>query len=219
MITTAPQSKPPQMRLYGKDNQRLYINGSERSRLIDVAEAQDLHIRAFCLTLLFTGCRLSEARELTQQSLQAQEQLLSIRSLKKRDQHHIREIPIPTALCQCLNDLAARPEDVHASVQLERTPQTQDNRSPWLWQSPDGEQVSRNAAYRWIKEVMAQADIHGPQACPKGLRHGFAVHAISCGIQLNMVQKWMGHADISTTAIYANAVGREELELAGRMWK
>ena len=33
-----------------------------------------------------------------------------------------------------------------------------------------------------------------------------------------MVQKWMRRADISTTAIYANAVGREELELAGRMW-
>jgi site-specific recombinase XerD len=33
-----------------------------------------------------------------------------------------------------------------------------------------------------------------------------------------MLQKWMGHADIRTTAIYANAVGAEELELAGKMW-
>ena len=218
MITTDPKSKPSAMRLYGKGNRRLYINGSERRRFIDVAETQDLQIRAFCLTLLYTGCRLSEARELTQQSLQAQEQLLSFRSLKKRDQHHIREMPIPAVLCQCLNDLAARAEDTDASAKLERTPQIQDNSSPWLWQSPAGDQITRNTAYRWIKDVMAQAGILGPQACPKGLRHGFAVHAIFCGIQLNMVQKWMGHADISTTAIYANAVGREELELAGRMW-
>ncbi|MDT8873452.1 hypothetical protein RAA17_25850 [Komagataeibacter rhaeticus] len=28
---------------------------------------------------------------------------------------------------------------------------------------------------------------------------------------LNMVQKWLGHAQLSTTAIYADAVGAEEL--------
>ncbi len=47
----------------------------------------------------------------------------------------------------------------------------------------------------------------GPHACPKGLRHGFGVQAVSRGIALNMVQKWLGHAQLTTTAIYANAVG------------
>ena len=78
--------------------------------------------------------------------------------------------------------------------------------------------IDRISAYRWIKTVMNAANIHGPQACPKGLRHGFGIHAIRSGVQLNMLQKWMGHADIRTTAIYANAVGQEELEIAGRMW-
>ena len=32
------------------------------------------------------------------------------------------------------------------------------------------------------------------------------------------VKKWLGHANISTTEIYANAVGEEETELAVRMW-
>ena len=48
----------------------------------------------------------------------------------------------------------------------------------------------------------------GPHACPKGLRHGFGVQAVSRGIALNMVQKWLGHAQLTTTAIYANAVAR-----------
>jgi integrase/recombinase XerD len=43
----------------------------------------------------------------------------------------------------------------------------------------------------------------GPHACPKGLRHGFGVTAVSKGIALNMVQKWLGHAQPTTTAIYA----------------
>lgn len=65
---------------------------------------------------------------------------------------------------------------------------------------------------------MREAEITGPQASPKGIRHGYGIHAIKSGIQLNMLQKWMGHTSIKTTAIYANAVGVEELELAERMW-
>ena len=58
----------------------------------------------------------------------------------------------------------------------------------------------------------------GPHACPKGLRHGFGVAAISKGIALNIVQKWLGHSQLTTTAIYANAVGEEEQSIASRMW-
>ncbi len=86
-----------------------------------------------------------------------------------------------------------------------------------IW-TVDGQKVSRVTAYRWVKQVMNNAHIDGAQACPKGLRHGYGIHAVRSGVQLNMLQKWMGHASIATTAIYATAVGREELELADRMW-
>jgi integrase/recombinase XerD len=42
--------------------------------------------------------------------------------------------------------------------------------------------------------------------------------AFTKGIQLNMLQKWMGHADMKTTAIYANAMGAEEQSIAAKMW-
>ena len=35
---------------------------------------------------------------------------------------------------------------------------------------------------------------------------------------LNLVQKWLGHAQLTTTAIYADAVGSEEKDIARRMW-
>jgi site-specific recombinase XerD len=50
------------------------------------------------------------------------------------------------------------------------------------------------------------------------LRHGFGVAAVSKGIALNMVQKWLGHSQLTTTAIYANAVGEEEQSIAARLW-
>ena len=57
---------------------------------------------------------------------------------------------------------------------------------------------------------MQRAGIDGPQASPKGLRHAFGVAAVQAGIPLNMVQKWLGHAQLSTTAIYADAVRAEK---------
>jgi len=42
------------------------------------------------------------------------------------------------------------------------------------------------------------------------------VAAVSAGIPLSLVQKWLGHTQLSTTAIYANAVGEEEQSIAPR---
>jgi len=68
-------------------------------------------------------------------------------------------------------------------------------------------------------EVIATAGIpDGLHAYHKGLRLGFGVQAVSRSIALNMVQKWLGHAQLTTTAIYANAVGEEEQNIAARMW-
>jgi site-specific recombinase XerD len=73
-------------------------------------------------------------------------------------------------------------------------------------------------AWRYVRAVMEQAGLSGAQASAKGLRHGFGVAAVSAGIPLNLVQKWLGHANLTTTAIYANAVGAEEKDIAKRMW-
>jgi len=57
----------------------------------------------------------------------------------------------------------------------------------------------------------------GRAAClAQWLRHGFRVAAVSSGIRLNL--KWLGHAQLTTTAIYADAIGAEEKDIARRMW-
>jgi integrase len=53
---------------------------------------------------------------------------------------------------------------------------------------------------------------------PKGFRHGYGVNAVLKGVPLNMVSKWMGHSSLEVTAVYANALGEEQRELANRMW-
>lgn len=73
--------------------------------------------------------------------------------------------------------------------------------------------------YRRICEVMKSAGIAGAHATPKGLRHAFGVGAIQAQVPLNMVQRWLGHADMKTTAIYTSAIGPEERAIAARMWQ
>jgi integrase len=81
----------------------------------------------------------------------------------------------------------------------------------WPW--------SRMTGWRAVHAVMDATGLDGPHASPKGLRHGFGVAADSAGIPLNLVQKWLGHAQLTTTAIYADATGAEEKDIARRMWE
>lgn len=92
--------------------------------------------------------------------------------------------------------------------------QKSDSRSKlplWLW--------SRQHAYNVIKKLMKDAGIApGKHRPPKGLRHAYGVNAKTKDIPLNILQKWMGHADITTTALYANAIRKEEAKTASKMW-
>ena len=181
--------------LYSNAGERKYINADERYRFLKVAERCDPHVQAFCMTLAYSGCRLSEALTLTPASIQPHAKVVSIRSLKKRGGIVIREVPIPDILIR----------------QLEQTfPSTYQSNLCWTWK--------RTWAWVQVKRVMVRANIRGLQASPKGLRHGFGVHAVQSGVPLNLVQKWLGHAQLSTTAIYADAVGPEEYAIAERMW-
>ncbi len=74
----------------------------------------------------------------------------------------------------------------------------------WHW--------TRQRGWQIVKAIMIEAGI------PDGLRHGFGINATVSGVPLNMLSKWMGHADLATTAIYADAMGPEEQDIASRMW-
>lgn len=60
--------------------------------------------------------------------------------------------------------------------------------------------------------------IDGSQASAKGVRHAYAIECMQKGIPLNLVSKWLGHASLTTTAIYADALGEEERAIAARLW-
>lgn len=184
--------------LYSRSGHRKYVNGPERLRFIAAAmECPRVELRTFCLVMAFTGCRISEALAIIAACIEPGEASIALRSLKKRNKALVmRQVPVPPAVISEL-----------CSVHNLSVPE----RRLWSW--------SRSRAWQLVKGVMRNADIPaGLHATPKGLRHGFGVHAIRCGIPLNLVQRWMGHACMTTTAIYLQVVGSEEREIAERMW-
>lgn len=185
--------------LYGGDGRRKYLTPAERARFIDACLAcPRSDVGTLGLFIAYTGCRVSEALAITAGSIDYDERFAAILSLKKRRAGIIREVPIPETL---LDQLQQR-------LNLGRL--ATDQR---LWP------MSRGRAWLLLKRVMQSADIGaGPHATPKGLRHAYAIHALRSGVPLHLVQRWLGHASLATTAIYAQALGAEERAFAELMW-
>ena len=184
--------------LLTKRGLRKYLTPDERAAFIAAAKAlRSRPARSFCLTLALTGARISEPLEITARHIDWTSRTLTLRSLKRR-KLVFRTIPVPAELL----DIIELIHDTHNRRHADRP----------LWP------VNRATAHRWVKDAMAAAGLAGPQASAKGLRHGFAIAALEKNVPLNIVSRWLGHANLQTTTIYANFTGREERDLAARMW-
>lgn len=196
------------LKLYDPGGRRLYLNAEERKAFLDTARTTRRHLRTLCETLHYTGCRISEALALTPERIDFTGAVI-LRSLKKRGQAavqgHYRAVPVPKGYLDTLNM-------GHALREAQRRGQDHADQLLWGW--------SRQHAWQLVKDVMIEAGIpDGPQRTPKGLRHAFGIAAVTSNVPLTMLAKWMGHASVDTTAIYANATGPEEQALAARMWR
>jgi integrase len=189
------------MSLHDQQGGRKYLTRDEHIRFLLAADQAPRDVRAFCHTLGWSGCRISEALALTAERVDVAAGSITFETLKKRRTGVFRTVPIPPELAIMLDLVFGLRGLKGAAAKLPL----------WTW--------SRATAWRRIKEVLAAAGIEGAQASPKGLRHAMGVAAVGQGIPLNLVQRWMGHAQLTTTAIYAEAVGEEERSIAARMWR
>ncbi len=192
-----------EMRIFDADGNRLYCTQEEVALFLAKAKERDSNLRTFAETLVYTGCRISEGLSLMPKGVNRESRQITFNSLKKRRGDLYRTVPVPENYIDTLTV-------ANKIVERQKIKKKAESRI-WTW--------SRQYAFRLIKDLMVDAGIPGGKhRSPKGLRHAFGVNAVVKGVQLNMIMKWMGHADISTTAIYADAIGKEEAEIAKKMW-
>jgi integrase/recombinase XerD len=202
-FTGNPREQHAVSLIYDRQGNRKYLTISERNAFLKAAATMPAEVLSFCVLLTYTGARLSEVLALTSNQIDIAAGFVIFESLKKRRRGVYRGVPLPHTLLAelgCFHRISANPK-------------TNDLNTSRLWP------WSRTTAWSRVKEIMATASVVGPQATPKGLRHGFAVAALQAGIPINLVWRWLGHARLSTTEIYAEAIGDEERATAGRFWR
>ena len=184
--------------LLTKSGLRKYLTPAERGTFIAAAKSlKSRPARSYCLTLAFTGARISEPLEMTPRHIDTAAKVVTLRTLKRR-RLVFRTVPVPDELIEML-------ELIHDTTNKKIADQP-------LWP------VDRATAHRWVKAAMQVAGLTGPHASAKGLRHGFAIAALEKNVPLNIVSRWLGHSNLQTTTTYANFTGSEERGLAARMW-
>ena len=181
---------------------RKYLTAAERKRFLATVRIHPKPaVQTLAQTLALTGCRVSEALALRTCDVDLEAHELRIATLKHR-RAAWRAVPVPEDLIHAL-DLVHRLRRAQGSARGAKS---------LLWP------ITRQTAHRQVGAIMRGADIEGPQACPRGLRHSFGVAAVTAGVPLPTIAAVLGHASLSTTAIYTTAIGAEARDLVSRVW-
>jgi integrase/recombinase XerD len=101
-----------EMTLYGSSGQRLYLNPAERRLFAQAAITQSVsnEARTFCRLVYYTGCRISEALQLTSDRVDTANGCVIFRTLKKGKSKttgqpivKFRSVPVPERFIDELN--------------------------------------------------------------------------------------------------------------------
>lgn len=163
------------------DNEGHEQQREDRIRLLNCAWRQNDDVGAFCLVLMHTGCRISEALALRWMDIEAARGSIAFKSLQQRGVTRIRRVPAPPALMKRLLDLRA----YNASSFDTRI---------WSW--------SRVTAWRRMRDFFQKADVSGSLASPQGLRTSFARTALDNGVPLDIICRWLGISHLKVDHAY-----------------
>ena len=143
-----------------------------------------------CLSTIYAcGLRLQEGVHLQVGAIDAERQLLHVRQGKGNKD---RSVPLPPHLLEMLREYW-------------RT-----HRHPvWLFPSPHQTIVRRDlpmdvsGVQRAFRAALAESGVTKP-ATVHTLRHSWATHLLEAGLNLRVIQHYLGHASPTTTALYTH---------------
>ena len=190
---------------YGKRGRRLPCVLSQDEVLRFLEAVRSPSCRMALATAYASGLRVSEVATLRVDQIDRARMLIHV--VGKGDKERI--VPLSQVLLEALEDYwrRYRPD------------------KPWLFR---GSAPGRALSVRSIQYACIQARKAvrlGKRVTAHSLRHSFATHLLEAGTDLRTVQALLGHADISTTAIYTHVQRRvvtatqSPLDAVGRLPK
>lgn len=155
--------------------------------------------RALLEFLYGTGARVTEAVGLDLPSLDLEEKTVILTG--KGDKQRL--VPLGSSARESIRSwltdrlTIAKPGAAHDAVFLNRR----------------GGRLSRQSAFRIVRQYAAQVGIDPSTVSPHTLRHSAATHMVEGGADLRSVQVMLGHARISTTQVYTRVSPQHLVEV------
>jgi integrase/recombinase XerD len=147
--------------------------------------------RAMLELLYATGCRASEVSHLEMRDLHVDQRYCLAHGKGSKQ----RLVPLGDAAIAAIED--------YLDQERGRLVKRSGGSALWLLLSRGGRRLRREAIWELVKRYARRSGV--PQSIsPHTLRHSFATHLLSGGVDLRHVQEMLGHASIATTQIYTH---------------
>ena len=146
-----------------------------------------------CLTLIYScGLRLHEATNISPADIDSQRMVVHIKAGKGRKD---RIVPLPT-------------DTLHILREHYRTHRNKSFLFPapgrgGIWQAHSTRALPDSSVQTVLKKALRQAGII-KNVSVHNLRHSYATHLLEAGIDIRIIQKYLGHDCISSTMIYTH---------------
>ncbi|MBE7551337.1 MAG: tyrosine recombinase [Anaerolineales bacterium] len=151
--------------------------------------------------LYASGMRVTELVSLNVPDIEIDGNSGRVRVKGKKTNSKAREIPITGSALTTLKTYIR-----HGREQLVHDPN-----ETALFLNNRGQRLTRQGLWLIIKHYVEAVGISA-EVTPHTLRHSFAAHKLSQGKSLQDIQKLLGHANISTTQVYAHLSQESEKE-------
>ena len=149
-----------------------------------------------CLTTIYScGLRLSEGTHLRVEDIDGDRGFISVRKSKGHMGNKDRNVPLPQKTLELLRE------------------QWKSHRNK-VWIFPSAGHCGKNMPYATkpvsnssvqaaLRSALKSAGIN-KKATVHSLRHSWATHLLEAGINLRLIQAWLGHSTPATTSVYTH---------------
>jgi integrase/recombinase XerD len=202
---TTPRDWPTLQRLRVRKDKRLpdVLSVDEVRRLIDAVRTD--HNRAYFWTVYSLGLRLEEGLHLQVGDIDSARMMVHVHRGKGAKD---RYVPLPSRTLKVLRQYWA----------THRHPE-------WLFpatgrdgqQTPTGDgPMARSSVQKAMSRVVQGLKIHKVISI-HSLRHSYATHLLEAGVNIRLIQQYLGHSSLQTTMVYLHLTTASQEQAVARI--